>query len=228
MRLLIHLGEGFAGVGGELQMRIAVNDFLEGFPRFIVLVQIILIYLADGEQGVEAILAAGILTAQELVLRDGGAQGLLIVEGAAAFGEQLGDGHHAGIRLAAAGRGVVDAAVGIHDALVLAARTFMLRQAVELFAHSLGVFKLRARLLLLDLNIWRRRRAKPAGTAGKTPSARASIRAYRFVPSSTASSLKLALAKLVRVGEYQSATFIAADLNGDRQTAEAQAQSRYP
>ena len=102
-------------------MRVAVHDLLESFARFVVLFQVVLIDLADGEEGVEAILAAGIFAAEEFVLRDGGAQGLLVVEGAAAFGEQLGYGDDAGIGLAAAGRGVIDAAVGIHDALVFAA-----------------------------------------------------------------------------------------------------------
>ena len=43
VRLLIHLGDGFAGVGGKLQMRITANDFLEGFAGLVVLLQVLLV-----------------------------------------------------------------------------------------------------------------------------------------------------------------------------------------
>ena len=195
VRLLVHLRDGLARIGGKLQMRIAADDLLESFPRFVVLLQIILVDLADGEQGVEAILAAGIFAAEKLVLRDGGTQRLLIVEGAPAFGEQLGHGHDAGVGLAAGGRRVVDAAIGVDDALVFAAGTLAAAASVELLAHSLGVFKLRAGLLLPGLNTGGKGGRQQAGTARKTPSARVSIRARRFVPSLTASSFDIAQAE---------------------------------
>ena len=134
-------------------MRIAGDYLLEGRPGLLVVTQVFLVNLANGEHRSGAMRAAGVFAAQELILRNGVAQKLVVIEGATAFGEQFGHGHHADIGLAAVGRRVIDAAVGVSHALVFAAGAVLLRESVELLAHAPGALELRAGLFSPGLNV---------------------------------------------------------------------------
>ena len=83
LSLAIQLGDGLLSILGEAVAGIAAQDFLEGRAGFVGIVEVVFVDLPDGEQGVEAILAAGVLTAQELVLSDGVIQNLVGFEATA-------------------------------------------------------------------------------------------------------------------------------------------------
>ena len=62
--------------------------------------EVVFIYLADGEQRFQAILAAGVLAAQELILADGGTEVLLVrLKLASHGGQEFGNRHDAGSAL---------------------------------------------------------------------------------------------------------------------------------
>ena len=58
--------------------------------------------------------------AKKLILSDRVVQGLLVIEEAALFRQQVGDGGHTRVRLGRGGIVVIDRAVGIQYALVIA------------------------------------------------------------------------------------------------------------
>ena len=65
-----------------------LEEILEGGFGGVVVLEVFLIDLADGEEGIGAVLAAGILLAEEFVLGDGVFEELVVLKGAALFGEQ--------------------------------------------------------------------------------------------------------------------------------------------
>ena len=67
---MVQLSQRLLRLGSQRVARITVQEFLEGLARGIVVAEVLLVNLPDGEQRLEAILAAGILAAQELVLAE--------------------------------------------------------------------------------------------------------------------------------------------------------------
>ena len=107
--------------------------------------EIILVDLADGEQRIKAVAAAGIFPAQKLVLADGGVQGLVIVKAPAHFRQQFSHGNDAGIRLGRSRRAVIHAAIGGNHALVFLTVLLRGRKAVQGLPHTFCGGVLRAR-----------------------------------------------------------------------------------
>src|SRR5579864_7359668 len=95
LSFLIQAGDGLLRVFRQAMVRVTVEEFLEGEAGVIAVVEIVFIYLANGEQGVKAVLAAGIFAAQELVLGDGLAQNPVIIETAAHLYQRFGHGNYA-------------------------------------------------------------------------------------------------------------------------------------
>jgi hypothetical protein len=75
-----------------------MKKVLEDRPRLFRIVKIVLIDLADREERVEAVFAAGIFLAQETVLFDGAAQDLVIVKAPAHLDHEFSGRHYARIR----------------------------------------------------------------------------------------------------------------------------------
>ena len=67
---------------------------------------------------------------------------------AAHFSQQLGDRDHAGVGFAGVGRHVIHLAIGIGNALIVAAGSFLLGASVQRLTHLLGLLELIAGLLL--------------------------------------------------------------------------------
>ena len=125
------------------------QEFVKRLPRSLVVAEVLLVNLADGEKRLEAVLAAGILAAQELVFVDGRVQVFFPrLELAAHLRQQFSDGNHAGVRLAGIGRHVINLAVGVGHALVVAPGPLRLGTTVQGLAHLLGLLELIAGPLL--------------------------------------------------------------------------------
>src|SRR5258708_26636855 len=107
-----------------------MKKVFEGRARLFGIVEIVLINLADREERVEAVFAAGIFLAQEAVLFDGAAQDLVIVKAAAHLDHKFGGRDHAGVRLRRGGGAKVDTPIRVDHALGLAASTLSSRTAL--------------------------------------------------------------------------------------------------
>ena len=133
----VHLLQRDVGIIGQPIARITMQEIFESLPRLGGIVEIVFIDLADGEQGVEPVSAAGILLAQEVVLFDGAAQNLVVVKAPAHLDHQLGRRHHARVRLRRRWGTEVDAPVRIDYALIFAASALARGAAVESLPHAL-------------------------------------------------------------------------------------------
>ena len=87
-----------AGILGQPVARIAMKKVFEDRARLFGIVEIVLVDLADREERVEAVFAAGIFLAQETVLADGAAQNLVIVKAPPHLDHEFGGRHYARIR----------------------------------------------------------------------------------------------------------------------------------
>src|SRR5207302_1982011 len=88
--LAVQAGDGLLGVLGQATAWVAAEEFLERGAGFVRIVEIVFVDFADGEKGVEAIFAAGIFAAQELVLGDGSVEDLVVLEAAAHLHQRFG------------------------------------------------------------------------------------------------------------------------------------------
>src|ERR1022692_2832290 len=96
-----------------------------------VIAEVFRVDLPNGEQRLEAVLAARILMPQEFIFADGRTQVFLSgLELAAHGGQDLGHRNHAGVGFAGSGRHVIDLAIRVRDALVIATGAFLLWAAV--------------------------------------------------------------------------------------------------
>ena len=180
--MLHRFGERLAGLVSQVVVRIAVEELLEcqfGLGRVF---EIILVNLADGEQRVEAVPAAGIFPAQKLVLPDGCMQDLVIIKAPAHFRQQFGHRRHAGIRFGRSRRAVIDAAVGGNHALVFLAGLLGGRKAVQSFPQALrgGVLGRGPGLRLAPCLQGQRREQQQEQSRTQTPCALASIGVLQF------------------------------------------------
>ncbi len=119
-------------------MRVSQQKLIEYCTSLLGIVQIVFIDFADGEQRIAAVLAAGILLAQEPVLRDGLVQDLVVIEAPPHLDQRLGNRHHTGIGLGRSRGAVIDVPVGVDNALVVAARALGRRTTVQGFPHPVG------------------------------------------------------------------------------------------
>ena len=85
-----------------------MQKLLKGGSRRFGIVEIVFVDFADGEQPVEAVLAAGILAAQKFILLDRLIQDFVVVETPSHFHQRLGHGNHAGISFGRSGRSQID------------------------------------------------------------------------------------------------------------------------
>ena len=99
VRLGIDFFHRRAGIIGQPVARIAMKKVFKDGTRLFGIVEIVLVDLADREERVEAVFAAGIFLAQETVLVDGPAQNLVVVKAPAHLDHQFGGRHYARIRL---------------------------------------------------------------------------------------------------------------------------------
>ncbi len=104
----VQFPNGLTGIVGQPIVRIAAQKILEGARAASKSLKIVLVNLADGEQPIETVLAAGILAAQELILLDGLVQDFVVVETPSHFHQRLGNRHHAGIGFRGSGRSQVN------------------------------------------------------------------------------------------------------------------------
>ena len=88
-----------ARIVGQPVARIAMQKVFEGRARLFRIVEIVLVDLADREQRVEAVFAAGIFLAQKAVFVDGAAQDLVVVKAPPHLDHKFGGRHHARVRL---------------------------------------------------------------------------------------------------------------------------------
>ena len=163
-------------------VRITVEKFLEYLFGLGLVFQIILIDLAHGEERIDAVAAAGVFAAQELVLADGRAQGLVIVKAPAHLRQQFGHGNHAGVCLGASRRTVVHAPVGGDHALVFVAALLRGGKIVQGLPHALcgGVLGARPGLGLAPCLQRQRREQQQEQGRTQTPCALASIGVLQF------------------------------------------------
>ena len=144
-RLRLVPGQRFTCVVCPMVARVAAEEFLKCSPRFPRIIEVVLVELPNGKQGVRAVLASGILTAQKSVLPDRLAQDVVIVQAFSHLNHQLGHGHHTGISFRRGGRAVVDPPVGIDRLLVVVPGAVRRRTPMQSLPHALGGRKLRAR-----------------------------------------------------------------------------------
>src|SRR5256885_5546962 len=95
--LAIDFSDSLLCIFREPVTRIALEEILENCPGLRWIVQVVLIDLANREQRIAAMLAAGMLAAQEFILGDGLLKDGVIVKAAARFGQRLGYGYRARI-----------------------------------------------------------------------------------------------------------------------------------
>src|ERR1700685_4250179 len=119
-------------------MRVAAQKLLERGARLLRVVEVVLINLANGEQCVEAVLAAWVFTAQKAVLRNRLFQNFVVFKAPSHFHQRLGDGNHAGIGLRRSGRPVINATVSVKNLLIITAGSVGDGTPVERLAHPLG------------------------------------------------------------------------------------------
>jgi hypothetical protein len=127
-----------AGFNAELALRIETEEILVSGLRPGEVAEAALVNFAFGEQRAEAVAAGGILAAEKFILADGVVEGFLILEDAAFFGEEVGDGGNGGVGTGRGGIAMVNGAVGVENAIVLEAGALLLRAAFERFAEAFG------------------------------------------------------------------------------------------
>src|SRR5579864_6620273 len=137
-RLFLEFGNGLLRILHQAVAWIALQKLFKRGSRLVGIVQIVFVDFTDGEQRVATIFAAGILLAQKLVLGNRGIQDLVIFETTAHLDQRFGHCNCAGIGLAGSRRAVVDAAIGVENALVVAPGTFGRGTAIQGFPHALG------------------------------------------------------------------------------------------
>ncbi len=142
VRLGIDFFHRRAGIVSQPVARIAMKKVFEGRARLFGIAEIVLINLADGEERVEAVFAAGIFLAQEAVLFDGAAQDLVIVKAAAHLDHEFGGRDHARVRLRRGGRAKVNTAIRVDHTLVFAASTLSSGTAIERLPHAFRLAEL--------------------------------------------------------------------------------------
>src|SRR6185369_4330011 len=128
-----------------MAVRVALQEILEGALRFSTVVQVVLVNLANREQRIDTILAAGILLAQELVLLDCRSENRVVFESPSYLDLQFGNCDHAGIGFGRGRRPEIYSPVSVDHALILLTGPLLRRAAIQRFAHALGGVELAAR-----------------------------------------------------------------------------------
>ena len=131
--------EAGASLSGALVARILLEEGLIGRSGRGVVVQVAKIDVSLGQQGVCAIAAFRVFAAEKLILTDRIVKGFFILKNAALLREQLGDGEDAGVGLGRRWIVVIDGAVKIEDALVVAPGALILGSGFEGLAGKLGL-----------------------------------------------------------------------------------------
>src|SRR5208283_1727058 len=137
-RLAIEFGNRLLRIFDQAVMRIALQELAESAASLLGIIQVVTVDLANGEQVVATVFAAGILTPQKPVLADGFVQDLVVIEAASHLNQRFRNRHYAGISLGGRGCAIVDVAVGVDNSLIVAAGTVGGRTSIERFPHALG------------------------------------------------------------------------------------------
>ena len=129
----------------QMISRIPVHKILKRRPRFLRIVQVVLVNLPNREQGIETIFAAGIFLAQKAILINRAPQNFVVVKAPPHLDHQFGSRHHARVRLRRCRRAEVNATVRLDHPLVFVPGAFSQRTPVESFAHAFRFSELLAR-----------------------------------------------------------------------------------
>ena len=144
-RFLVQVDDGLPGSVSQAIVGIVAQKILERSARGIGIVEVVFINLADREQAVKAIFAAGIFPPQELVLLDGLIQDFVVVEAPAHLDQRFRDCNHAGVGFGGGGCSQIHGAISIDHALVIMTCSLRGRPSVQRLAHPLSGSKVLAR-----------------------------------------------------------------------------------
>jgi hypothetical protein len=81
-----------AGLGAERILRIETQKILVDSLRLLQVAQVALVDFPFGQQGAEAVAAAGVLVPQKFILADSVMESLVLLKDAPLFGKQIGNG----------------------------------------------------------------------------------------------------------------------------------------
>ena len=128
-----------AGLCAERILRIETQKILVDSLRLLQVPQVALVDFPFGQQGAEAVAAAGVLVPQKFILADSVVESLVLLKDAPLFGKQIGNGGDRRIGPGRSGIAMVDGAVGVEDPLVLQTRPLLFGPALQRFTQPLSV-----------------------------------------------------------------------------------------